>query len=253
MEKRNEQQLQLEYVEKRYGAIQVLDRIQLTINKGEFVSIIGPSGCGKSTLLEIIAGLTMPDGGKVRLDGHDITGQKGFVAYMPQRDALFPWRTVIDNVIVPLQLMGIHKKDAYMEAERLLPMFGLESFAHHYPSQLSGGMRQRAAFLRTYLCKKEWLLLDEPFGSLDALTRYDLQRWLLSVWSKWNQSVLFVTHDIDEAIFLSDRIYVMSPRPGRIVQTIDIKLPRPRTPEQLTTAEFISTKSDILTTLEKSR
>ncbi|HWI54320.1 MAG TPA: ABC transporter ATP-binding protein [Desulfobacteria bacterium] len=228
------------------GFITALDEITLSVRENEIVSIIGPSGCGKSTLLDIIAGLMLPADGQVVLDGQIITGQKGFVGYMPQNDSLFPWRTILDNVIVGLEIRGVNKDTAREQAKELLPVFGLEAFADCYPSALSGGMRQRASFLRTYLCKNRLMLLDEPFGRLDAITRMQMQKWLLDIWGKFRHTILFVTHDVDEAILLSDRVYVLSPRPGRITAEVEINLPRPRSVEISGCSDFAARKSEIL-------
>ncbi|UFJ40252.1 ABC transporter ATP-binding protein [Brevibacillus humidisoli] len=237
---------------KGVSRVRALQDISLSVRQGEFVSLIGPSGSGKSSLLDIIAGLSLPDAGDVLIDGRSKAGERGHVSYMPQRDVLFPWRTILDNVIVPLQIQGVEKKQAREEATRLLPVFGLEQFAASYPHMLSGGMRQRAAFLRTYLCKKELILLDEPFGSLDALTRMQMQQWLLGIWQQFRHSVLLVTHDVDEAILLSDRIYLLSARPGEIVAEVDVPLPRPREPVITTDPAFLSIKSRLLQLLQEA-
>ena len=226
--------------------LKTLDHVSITLHDGELVSILGPSGCGKSTLLEIIAGLYVPDEGEILLDGEDLTGQKGRVSYMTQNDIMFPWRKVIDNVIIPLELQGIKKNIARKEALSHLKTFGLEKFAHAYPATLSGGMRQRASLLRTYLCKKDIMLLDEPFGRLDALTKIQLQQWFLEIWEHAKKSVLFVTHDIDEAIFLSDRIYILSALPGTVAAEIAIPLKRPRSLQITTHPDFMSIKKKIL-------
>ena len=217
-------------VSKRFqkADLEVLQNISVTVADGEFVSILGPSGCGKSTILDIVSGLTTADSGDVLLDGKSIKNIPGKVAYMMQDDSLFPWRTILDNVIIPLEIAGVDKESARKEAKELLPIFGLEKFASYFPFMLSGGMRQRAALLRTYLIKKDVLLFDEPFAKLDALTRKKMQEWFLTIWQKDKRSVLFVTHDIDEAILLSDKIYVMSQRPGKIVTEIAAKTKRPR-------------------------
>ncbi|MBO8165376.1 MAG: ABC transporter ATP-binding protein [Brevibacillus sp.] len=240
------------YPGKGTSAVQALRDISLTVREGEFVSLIGPSGSGKSSLLDIIAGLSLPDEGELTLDGMPLAGKRGRVSYMPQRDVLFPWRTILDNVIVPLQIQGVKRQAAREEAARLLPVFGLEQFADSYPHMLSGGMRQRAAFLRTYLCKRELMLLDEPFASLDALTRMQMHQWLLSMWQRFRHSVLLVTHDVDEAILLSDRIYLLSPRPGEIVAEVAVPLPRPRHPHMTTDPDFLQTKAKLLGLLQET-
>ena len=248
----DETKLQLVNIEKRFNKLTVLKNIDLYIKNGEFVSIIGPSGCGKSTLLDIIAGLLKQDSGTVFFNGKNISGKRGYVSYMPQNDVLFPWRTIIDNVIVPLEIEGVDKDQARKQAFELLPVFGLRDFAHHYPKQLSGGMRQRASFLRTYLCKKEMMLLDEPFGRLDALTRLKMQQWLLNIWQKFKQTVLLITHDIDEAIFLSDRIYVLSTRPGKVIEEVKVELERPRHTNITTSVEFSAIKSRLMNILQRT-
>lgn len=200
--------------------LRVLANIDLSLEEGECAVILGPSGCGKSTLLNIIAGIIEPDEGKVLLSGEDITGKAGAISYMQQKDLLLPWLNLLDNASLPLLLKGKKRDEAREEAASLLPVFGLEGFEHYYPEALSGGMRQRAALLRTFLCHGRVMLLDEPFASLDALTRRQLQRWLKKIMNEYRLSVLFVTHDIDEALFLGDRIYIMSGLPGTIRRTI---------------------------------
>lgn len=218
--------------------LKVLDDISLTVEKGELVSIIGPSGCGKSTLLDCIAGVTEYDSGEIQ--------SKGGAAYMFQDDVMFPWRSIIDNVILPLELSGMKKDQARNEAEGYLKDFGLETFATYYPFMLSGGMRERAALLRTYLCKKEVLLLDEPFSKLDALTRLKMQLWFLKTLQKQKKAVLFVTHDIDEAIFLSDKIYIVSKRPAKLIAEIQVPIKKPRSADILTSSTFITVKKQIM-------
>lgn len=229
-----------------------LKEVALSIREGEIVSLIGPSGCGKSTLLDVLAGLTIPDKGEVLLDGKAITGKKGFFSYMPQRDVLFPWRSIIENVIVPMEIRGIEKNAARLEAAALLPVFGLDNFADSYPGALSGGMRQRASFLRTYLCKKEVMLLDEPFGKLDALTRLQMQQWLLDIWQTFRHTLLFVTHDVDEAILLSDRIYVFSARPGQIIAQVKVDPPRPGNAGATTHPAIAAIRTELLRLLGES-
>ncbi len=225
--------LELVGVSKRYsandGGVLAVDGVDLVAADGEFVSLIGPSGCGKSTLFNIVAGLDDTTGGRVMINGEALDDRLGVCGYMPQHDALLDWRRVIDNVALSLELEGVGRREARRRALPLLERFGLGQFARAWPWQLSGGMRQRVAFLRTVIADRKLLLLDEPFGALDGITRVDLQQWLSGVWSEVGSTVLLVTHDIGEAVTLSDRIYVMSPRPGRITAVIDVDLPRPRT------------------------
>lgn len=227
----------------------VLKNISVIVGAGEFVSVLGPSGSGKSTILKIAAGLLKPDQGRVLIDDTDVTGQSRLVGYMPQQDLLFPWKTLKQNAAMPLIAAGSGKYKAYARVEELLPVFGLAGFADYYPQQLSGGMRQRAALLRTMLIDSDLMLLDEPFASLDALTRDNLQGWLLEIWDRFKRSVLFVTHSIDEAIYLSDRIYVISERPGRIVLEQTIALPRPREKTVVTTPKFAAYKQLLINAL----
>ncbi len=227
----------------------VLESVSLRIEAGEFVSVLGPSGSGKSTILKIAAGLLKPDEGRVFIDNTDVTGQSRLVGYMPQQDLLFPWKTLKQNAAMPLIAAGSGKQKAYARIEELLPVFGLTGFADYYPQQLSGGMRQRAALLRTMLIESDLMLLDEPFAALDALTRDNLQGWLLTIWERFKRSVLFITHSIDEAIYLSDRIYVISERPGKIVLEQAIKLPRPREKTVVTTPLFAAHKQLLINAL----
>jgi ABC-type nitrate/sulfonate/bicarbonate transport system ATPase subunit len=228
------------------GTIAALEKTSIIANSGEFVTFLGPSGCGKSTLFNIVAGLLPATTGKVYIDGKDVTGQTGHVSYMLQRDLLFPWRKVIDNVIVGLQAIGEPKGEARRKARELLQHFGLGAFENVYPQQMSGGMRQRAAFIRTMLFPRDVLLLDEPLGALDAQTRLIMQEWLLEIWSEQKKTVLFITHDIDEAVFLSDRVCVMSARPGRIINDVKVGLPRPRTAEIRTSPAYFEIRSALL-------
>jgi ABC-type nitrate/sulfonate/bicarbonate transport system ATPase subunit len=216
-----------------------VEEVDLAAGPGEFVSLIGPSGCGKSTVFNIVAGLDQPSAGDVRIGGEILPDRLGASAYMPQRDALFDWRRVIDNVTLPLELAGRSRRDARRTAQPLLERFGLGEFARAWPWQLSGGMRHRAAFLRTVIAEPSLLLLDEPFGALDGITRTDLQQWLTGVVAEYASTVLLVTHDVTEAVFLSDRVYVMGPRPGRVVAEVTVDLPRPRRVEAQETAEFV--------------
>jgi ABC-type nitrate/sulfonate/bicarbonate transport system ATPase subunit len=206
-----------------------LDGVDLSAQPGEFVAVIGPSGCGKSTLFQILAGLETPSAGEVLIDGRRLENRLGTCAFMPQRDGLLPWRRTIDNVTIGLELAGVRRAAARERARPLLERFGLGGFETAWPWQLSGGMRHRAAFLRTVLLGKPTMLLDEPFGALDGITRSELQQWLLEVWSEVGSTVALITHDVAEAVFLADRVYVLTPRPGRVAAVIEIDLPRPRT------------------------
>lgn len=225
------------------GVVEALVDAQLRVGQGEFISLIGPSGCGKSTLFNLIAGLDEPTSGSIVIDGVERNGQQGLVGYMLQKDLLLPWRTVLDNVVLGLEISGVARKEAYSIARPLLQTYGLGGFIDRYPGQLSGGMKQRAALLRTILFNRDVILLDEPFGALDAQTREHMQEWLLDLWDDFQKTVLFVTHDIDEAIYLSDRVFVMSARPGRIVAEIPIALERPRSPSIVTSPEFVALKA----------
>ena len=229
--------------------LHVLEGIDFEAYDGELVSIIGPSGCGKSTLLNIIAGLQQPSEGTIFQNGHADPVRLGTVAYMQQKDLLFPWRTVMDNAILGLELQGVPRKAARARASALMDDFGLEGFEGEYPFTLSGGMRQRVSFLRTVLTDRDVFLLDEPFGALDALTRGQIQEWLLGLWRSISKTIVLVTHDVDEAVFLSDRVYVMTARPGRIKLVQPITLPRPRTKAMVTESDFVALKADLLESL----
>lgn len=227
----------------------VLEQVSLHVQTNQFVSLLGPSGCGKSTLFNIICGLVDLDRGSILLDGKESRDGRQ-LSYMPQKDLLMPWRRVIDNVTLPLRLAGVNRRAAVEEAMSLFDIFGLKGFENHYPAELSGGMRQRAALMRTFLTKRDIMLLDEPFGALDAITRFKMQTWLLDIWQQFQRTILFITHDVDEAIYLSDKIYVLSERPGRVKLEVAVPLPRPRTPEIITDSEFIKIKKAILKALE---
>jgi ABC-type nitrate/sulfonate/bicarbonate transport system ATPase subunit len=229
----------------------VLQDISLHVDKGEFVSIIGPSGSGKSTLFHIIGGLIAPSHGEVWLEGKEVTGQKGLISYMPQTHALFPWRTIEENVILAQEVAGIPAKQSIALAREWLVKVGLGGYEKAYPHVLSGGMQQRAAFLRALLSPQEFMCLDEPFAALDALTRMDMQRWLLSIWEQNKRSVLFVTHSIEEALFLSDRIYLLSDKPTTIIQEIKVPFPRPRREEVLSEPLFQTLKQEIYATMKR--
>jgi ABC-type nitrate/sulfonate/bicarbonate transport system ATPase subunit len=224
------------------GTIEVLDGIDLTVERRQFVTLLGPSGCGKSTMFDIVAGLEESSSGEVLIDG-DPERRAGRCGYMPQRDLLMPWKTVGDNVAVGRVAKGIPRHQARSEAVLVLSRFGLGDFAGLYPRMLSGGMRQRAALARTYLAGNDLLLLDEPFGGLDSLTRLRMQSWLLDVWRETESAVMFVTHDVDEAIRLGDRVYVLTERPASVAVVIDVDLPRPRPYEAVLSRQFARLKA----------
>ena len=231
------------------GTFRAVEPLDLEIPTGRFVSLVGPSGCGKSTLFNVIAGLLQPTEGRVLIDGEDATGTIGRVGYMLQKDLLLPWRTVLDNVILGMEIQGKPLKAARERALPLLQKYGLAGFEHLYPNSLSGGMRQRAALLRTLLFDTDVILLDEPFGALDAQTKLHMQEWLMQLWSDFGKTVLFVTHDVEVAIYLSDEIHVMGTRPGRILETIPISIPRSRARTTALTPEFIAVKERCLNLL----
>lgn len=216
--------LQIKNVISTYENLEVIDGITMNLEEGEFVSILGPSGCGKSTLFHLVGGLMQPDSGDIFIDGTKVTGQTNKVSYMYQKDLLLPWNKIIDNVALPLKIKGMTKKASRAHVAPYFNDFGLEGFEEYYPSQLSGGMKQRAAMMRTYMNDQEIMLLDEPFGRLDAMTKLRMQQWLKKVTAKMNRSILFITHDIEEALYLSDRIYVLSERPARIIKEIVVDL-----------------------------
>jgi NitT/TauT family transport system ATP-binding protein len=211
--------VEIDGVEVSYGAVQALRGVTLRVAPGEIVAVVGPSGCGKSTLLELVCGLIEPDAGRVRA---------GAAALMPQRDALLPWLSALDNAALALRVAGVARASARAAAHEHFAAFGLEGFERARPAALSGGMRQRVAFLRTLLAGRPVLCLDEPFGALDALTRLQMQRWLEGALAREPRTVLLVTHDVEEAVLLADRVALLSPRPGQIVSVLDVALPRPR-------------------------
>lgn len=215
-----------------------LGAVALSIDAGEFVCIVGPSGCGKSTLLRAVAGLQPPTRGEILLNGDIITQPSSRVGVMFQDANLMPWRTVRDNIALPLELAGEKKAERYATVEGVLPMLGLEGFADAYPTQLSGGMAQRVALGRVLVQQPDVLLLDEPFGALDALTREQVSTDLLRIWSQTRQTVLMVTHDIHEAVLLADRVVVLSPRPGRVAREVRVNLPRPRSLDDMYSGDF---------------
>lgn len=237
--------LQTNNINKSYDGKTVIEDINIVLNKGEIVSLIGVSGSGKTTLFNVLSGLNMPDSGSVMLGGEDITGKPGKISYMLQKDLLLPHKRIIDNATLGLEVKGIKKIEARKRANELFEIFGIEGTQEKYPSQLSGGMRQRVAFLRTYLCADGVALLDEPFSALDTITKGQMHNWYLDIMSKIEMSTIFITHDIEEAILLSDRIYILGGTPGRIKAELVIEKEKPRTEEFAYTREFLEYKKQI--------
>lgn len=234
-----------------YEGSKIIEDISIELNKGEIVSILGVSGVGKTTLFNVISGLINPDSGTVEIDGENVTGKTGNVSYMLQKDLLLPYKTIIDNVSLPLIIRGEKKLKARDKASVYFDEFGLEGTQNKYPNQLSGGMRQRAALLRTYLFSNQVALLDEPFSSLDSITKSSMHQWYLGVMEQIKLSTFLITHDIDEAVLLSDRIYIMSGKPGEITEEIVINDPKPRNKDFVVSESFMKYKKRILEMLEK--
>jgi ABC-type nitrate/sulfonate/bicarbonate transport system ATPase subunit len=244
-------------------ATPAIDRIDLEVAPGEIVALVGPSGCGKSTLLRILAGLTAPTEGAALVGGVDVGGRPGACAWMPQHHALLPWRRVLANATLGAEVRGMHRPDAQARARPLLDRFGLGGFERAWPAQLSGGMRQRLAVLRTFLVDAPVLLLDEPLGALDALTRREMQTWMQEVLavdpaaaaddasggSGGGRTVVLVTHDVEEAILLADRVVVLSPRPARVVTDVAVDLPRPRPADLVADPRVVALRADLLAAL----
>lgn len=220
--------LQTINLRKSFGTVEVLTDISLSVQPGEFVSVLGPSGAGKSTILQLLTGAVVPDAGQMLVDGAPLSSSAHPFAFMPQGDALMAWRRIIDNTTLGLEVQGMSRKAARTRVAPLFAEFGLAGFENHYPAQLSGGMRQRAALLRTAVQERPMLLLDEPFGALDALTRAQMQRWLADMWTRHRWTVLLITHDVREAVLLSDRIYVLSSRPAHVAHQFHVPLDHPR-------------------------
>ncbi|RKL68196.1 ABC transporter ATP-binding protein [Salipaludibacillus neizhouensis] len=235
-------ELVIEKVTKSFADKKVLEDISFTVKEGEFVSLLGPSGSGKSTLFHLIGGMYSPDSGAFYLDGKKINGKRGAISYTPQSSSLFPWRTILDNVVLGAELFA---KPNYDQAREMLEKAGLSGYENAYPHQLSGGMRQRVAFVRSLLSPQSFICLDEPFSSLDEFTRLEMQRWLLSIWEENRKSVLFVTHNIEEAIYLSDRIIVLSSNPATTKREFTIPFARPRKEELLLSEEFLQWKKAV--------
>ncbi|WP_274364586.1 ABC transporter ATP-binding protein [Paenibacillus thermotolerans] len=240
------QTLELRNVNKSFGSLQVLKHIDIKVEKGEFAAIVGPSGCGKSTALRMFAGLETASDGQVLVDGKPIAGPAPERMMIFQEHALYPWSTVEDNVGLGMELAGVGRKERSERVNAVLEKVNLAGFNRYYPSQLSGGMRQRVAIARALVMDPDVLLLDEPYGALDAMTRLTMQNELLRLWEGSGKTMLLITHDIDEALYLADKIYVMSARPGQVIRTIDLTLPRPRNRNG---AEFVALRHEIMSLL----
>jgi len=241
--------IEIEHLSKVYqgrsGAVTALQNTQLTIGQNEFVCVVGPSGCGKTTLLNIIAGLESATTGTVKVENQLVTGPGKERGVVFQQYALFPWKTVLKNVEFGLKLRGLGAKERREKAEKYLELVGLKDFAHAYPKELSGGMKQRVAIARAYAVEPEVLLMDEPFGALDAQTRAQLQEELLNTWEKEKRTIFFITHDVEEAVILAQRVIIMSARPGRIKEIVDVDIPYPRTQETKLSDRFVEIKNEI--------
>lgn len=241
-------ELVIEQLTKRFDGTEVLKGLSLEIQEDEFVAVLGPSGSGKSTLFHLIGGLYEPDAGAILLGGKNINGQKGSVSYMPQSPSLLPWRTVLDNVLLGAEIAGRKDQQA---AVQMMEKAGLAGYEQSYPHQLSGGMKQRAAFIRSLSSPQPLILLDEPFSALDEFTRSEMQQWLLDIWQHNKRSILFVTHNIEEALFLADRILVLSEKPASVVAEFKVGFARPRSENITLTEEFLQYKKDIYKVLKK--
>lgn len=235
--------IQLQQVHKSFDTLQVLSDVNLKIEQGEFAAIVGPSGCGKSTVLRMVAGLETPDMGTVLSEGQVVRGPSPDRMMIFQEHALYPWSTVENNVGLGLELAGMSKQERRARVNEILNKVGLEGFNRYYPNQLSGGMRQRVSIARALVMDPDVLLLDEPYGALDAMTRLTMQNELLKLWQGSGKTMLLITHDIDEAIYLSDRIFIMSARPGRVVQMFNLNFPRPR---KRSDARFVQLRQQIM-------
>lgn len=235
-------------------AYPIMDQLSFQVQDGEFVCVIGASGCGKSTIFRLVNKLLSPDQGTIRINGNPIETQKNYCGYMPQHDLLFPWRTVRENIMLPLEIQGgISKKEMEKQADEALASVGLSDWGQKSPRELSGGMRQRAAFARTVLTGSDLLLLDEPFSALDYLTRLSMREWLLKQWEQDQKTVLFITHDVEEALFLSGRILVVEETPMTHLRSIEVPAAYPRTLEELARPEILTLKEELIKMLRRNQ
>lgn len=226
----------------------ILQNLHFDVEPGQFISIIGPSGCGKSTIFRLLTGLEKATAGEITIQ--NVTGGSSAVGYMPQSDLLLPWRTILENAALSLECQGMKKKQAQNRVMEYLEKFGLHGYEHKYPKDLSGGMRQRVSFLRTFLTGSDILLLDEPFSALDAITKLSLQEWLYEQWLKWNKTILFITHDVEEALFLSQRIFVVTEKPISTMQEFNVPLPKERCRQDINRPEILQLKETLLGMLQ---
>ena len=226
--------------------------LSFSVEDGDFVSIIGASGCGKSTIFRLINGLERLQQGEITVDGKPIAGLKQYSAFMPQKDLLFPWRNVAENICLPMELAGLEKKEQEQHCKEVLEQAGLLEYGKKYPKELSGGMKQRVSFARTLLSGADMLLLDEPFSALDFLTRVDMQEWLLKQWEYYHKTILFITHDVEEAIFLSHKIFVIQERPFSHMETVEVPLPQKRDRSDLKRPEIVELKEQLIGKLRRS-
>ena len=245
----SKEKLRISNIKKSFGSKDIINDVSFYANEGEFISLLGPSGSGKSTIFNIISGLLHQDEGKIIIDGEECYHEHRKVSYMHQKDLLLPWKNIVDNTTLSLIIKGKSKREAREESLSYFKTFGLEGYEYKYPFQLSGGMKQRAALLRTYMSSSDIMLLDEPFGALDAITRAKMHYWLLEVIKELKATIIFITHDIEEAIFLSDRIYVLSDKPATVKKEIIVDLPKNRTKDLVTSEKFNEIKRLILQTL----
>lgn len=229
----------------------LIDNLNFHVNRGEFISIIGPSGCGKSTIFRLISRLEKSSDGDIYINDKNVNNIDSPIGYMPQSDLLIPWRTILENACLPLEVGGRKQKNAKKKAEEFLEAFGLDSYKDKYPKDLSGGMKQRVSFIRTLLTGAEVMLLDEPFSALDAITKISMQEWLLSQWSKFNKTILFITHDVEEALFLSNKIFVVSEKPITKLKEVIVPVGYPRDRHMLSRPEILSIKEELVNELKQ--
>lgn len=229
----------------------LIDNLSFNVNKGEFISIIGPSGCGKSTIFRLISRLEQSSVGDIYINNSNVNDIDSPIGYMPQSDLLIPWRTILENACLPLEVGGRKQKNAKKKAEEFLEAFGLERYKDKYPKDLSGGMKQRVSFIRTLLTGAEVMLLDEPFSALDAITKISMQEWLLNQWSKFNKTILFITHDVEEALFLSNKIFVVSEKPITRLKEVIVPLDYPRDRHMLSRPEILTIKEELVNELKQ--